>query len=93
MRSARVQKARRTDAACVTGCRAYRSAIHGVVDSVVLRMIEQVEIFPAEVECILLAESKALEAEVEVDSARVGQSVAPDVAKRQARRRCIRRGL
>ena len=57
-------------------------------------MVEEVEIFPAEVECIPLAESKALEeAEVEVDSARVGQSVAPDVAKREARRRGIRRGI
>ena len=83
MRSARMQEAR-TGAACVCRRRTDWGAVHAVSHAVILRVIEQVEILPAEIESVSLAEGESLKkAKIEIDAAWIGQRVASNVAKCQ----------
>jgi len=69
-------------------------AVHARVYPVVLRMVEEVESLPAEVECASFAEGEALEeAEVKVDAARIGERIAATVAEGQTRWRFVRTGI
>src|ERR671922_864196 len=84
--TAGMQEARASDAARVTGIAADRdrAAIHAAVNTVVLRMVEKVEILPAEIEGSRFREREALEkAEIEVDAAGTVQSVAAHVTEGQ----------
>jgi len=55
-----------------------------LVDGVELGVIEEVEVFPTEVESGLLVDRELLEqAEVKVDASRQIESVAPDIAERE----------
>src|SRR5256886_16903951 len=61
VRTAGMQEYRRTNAAWIAGRRANRSAVHAVVNAIVLRVIEKVEVLPAKIECARFAEREALE--------------------------------
>src|SRR5712691_12423504 len=89
MRTAGMQESRRSYAGWITGRRANRSAVHAIVNAIVLRVIEKVEVLPAKIESARFAEREALEkAEIEVDTAGVGQGVAAHVSEGQSRRNC-----
>src|SRR2546428_1786515 len=82
VRTAGMQEARTADAAWVTRSARRSDAVHAAVDSVVLRMVEKVEVLPAKIEFARFAEREALEkAEIEVDAAGVGQGASAHVAE------------
>src|SRR5437867_3850953 len=94
--SAGMQEVGRGYAAWVAGIAADRdcAAIHAAVNAVVLRVVEQVEVLPAEIETACFGEGEALEkAEVEIDAAGTVQSVASHVTEGQAGWNGVRCGV
>ena len=62
-------------------------ALRLIVDLIELRVIEDIENFPAEVDARAFADGKVLkQTGIEVQSSRIVQCVAPDIAKGQPRR-------
>ncbi len=71
------------------GMQEFRASIHAGIHAVILRVVEDVEVLPAEIESASFAEGEALEeAEVEVDATGAGKGVTADVTKGQAGRNC-----
>src|SRR5215831_4383943 len=69
------------------GMQKVRASIHAGINAVVLRVVEDIEILPAEIECASFAEREALEnAHVKVDAAGTGKCVAADIAEGQSSR-------
>src|SRR5690242_20472394 len=90
--AAGMQESRAADAARITRRARGPDAVHAAVDAVVLRMVEEVEVLPAEIERPRFREGEALEkAEVKVDPAGTVQGIAAHVAEGQARGSGVRR--
>src|SRR5690348_10724096 len=80
-----MQEARGTEAACIGGRGTHWRAIHSAGDAVVLRVVEEVEVLPTEVDCGALTEREALEeAEVEVEAAWTVKRVSANVTEGEA---------
>src|SRR5436305_4297104 len=72
---------------CTTGAvHCHAAASSRTANLVELRMVEKVEVLPAEIDCFILAEGKALEeAEVEIQAARQVKGVASHIAEGESR--------
>src|SRR5690349_24713315 len=85
-----MQESRTVETACIACSGTDRGAVHAVVNAVVLRMVEKVEVLPAKIERARFAEGESLEeAEIEVNSAGIGQCIAAYVAKGQPNRNLV----